>query len=146
MQLSELVIRKGDFNLSMRSGNGSAKGHIIAEPLIGVTHPEVHDEVKPSESEVKEPEKKSAKKETLEYGETINAVMAGTFYRSPTADKPPFVEEGTVVNEGQPICILEAMKLFNEIEAPFKCKIVKILVNDATLISKGQPLMAVEKL
>ena len=72
--------------------------------------------------------------------------MAGTYYRSAGADKPPFVEEGTEVKEGDTICILEAMKLFNEIEAPFNCKIVKILVDDASLITKDQALMAVEKL
>lgn len=146
MQLSELVIRKGDFNLSMRSGNGSAKGHVIAEPLIESVHPEVHDEVRPQLQEKEKPKESAPQTDTKEYNETIDAVMAGTFYRSPGADKPPFVEEGDVVNEGDPICILEAMKLFNEIEAPFKCKVLKILVDDATMITKGKPLMAVEKL
>ena len=72
--------------------------------------------------------------------------MAGTFYRSPSTDKPAFVEEGQEVKEGDAICILEAMKLFNEIEAPFRCKIVKILVDDATMVKKDQPIMAIEKL
>ncbi len=139
MHLSELVIRKGDFNLSMRSGNGSAKGHVISEPIVEA-HAEDIKEIKPEQIEEK------AEVSSQEYSETINAVMAGTFYRSPSADKPPFVEEGTEVKEGDPICILEAMKLFNEIEAPFKCKIVKILVDDATLITKDQPLMAIEKI
>jgi biotin carboxyl carrier protein len=72
--------------------------------------------------------------------------MAGTFYRSPSENTPPFVAEGTVVNAGDTICILEAMKLFNEIQAPYKCRILKVLVQDATKVTKGQPLMAVEKL
>lgn len=147
MQLSELVIRKGDFNLSMRSGNGSAHGHVISESIVGKAHPEIHDEVKEKEKETaQKPAEQAAEKDTLEYKDTIDAVMAGTFYRSPSSDKPPFVEEGTVVNEGDPICILEAMKLFNEIEAPFKCKVLKILIDDATMVTKGKPLMAVEKL
>lgn len=141
MQLSELIIRKGDFNLSMRSGNGSAKGHVLSETIVESAHSVIHDEV--MEKELTE---EPVEKEASEYKETINAVMAGTFYRCPSADKPPFVEEGAIVNEGDPICILEAMKLFNEIEAPFKCKIVKILVDDATMIIKNQPIMAVEKL
>ncbi len=141
MQLSELVIRKGDFNLSMRSGNGSAKGHVLSETIVESAHSEIHDEVR--EKEVTD---QPVEKNTQEYKETINAVMAGTFYRCPSSDKPPFVEEGAIVNEGDPICILEAMKLFNEIEAPFKCKIVKILVDDATMIIKNQPIMAVEKI
>jgi oxaloacetate decarboxylase alpha subunit len=141
MQLNELTIRKGDFNLSLRSGNGSTSGHAIPKPLVESGHPEIHDEVKEKEV-AKKPEEKS----TQEYKETINAVMAGTFYRSAGADQPHFVEEGTEVKEGDPICILEAMKLFNEIEAPFDCKIVKILVDDATLMTKDQPIMAIEKM
>jgi oxaloacetate decarboxylase alpha subunit len=137
MQLNELVIRKGDFNLSMSSGNGSAKGHTISEPIVESAPVAVEEKVEEVKQEEQAPQ---------EYSETINAVMAGTFYRSSGADKPPFVEEGDVVNEGDTICILEAMKLFNEIEAPFKCKIVKILIDDASLITKDQPLMAVEKL
>jgi len=139
MQLNELVIRKGDFNLSLSSGNGSAKGHTISEPIVESATVDVKEEVK-------EKVDKPTVEEPQEYKETINAVMAGTFYRSAGADKPPFVEEGTVVNEGDTICILEAMKLFNEIEAPYKCKIVKILIEDAALITKNQPLLAVEKL
>jgi oxaloacetate decarboxylase (Na+ extruding) subunit alpha len=137
MQLNELVIRKGDFNLSMRSGNGSAKGHVISEPIVEPTPVDVKEKVE---------EIKKTEQAPQEYKDTINAVMAGTFYRSAGADKPVFVEEGNIVNEGDTICILEAMKLFNEIEAPFKCKIVKILVEDASLITKDQALMAVEKL
>ncbi|MCK5028379.1 MAG: pyruvate carboxylase subunit B [Bacteroidales bacterium] len=137
MQLNELVIRKGDFNLSMRSGNGSAKGHVISEPIVESTPVDVEEKVK---------EIKKTEEAPQEYKDTINAVMAGTFYRSAGADKPAFVEEGTEVKEGDTICILEAMKLFNEIEAPFNCKIIKILVDDASLITKDQALMAVEKL
>ncbi|NOQ25358.1 MAG: pyruvate carboxylase subunit B [Bacteroidales bacterium] len=138
MQLNELVIRKGDFNLSMRSGNGSASGHSISEPFVESAPSEVEEK----SQELAKPEVKS----TLEYKDTINAVMAGTFYLSAGADQAPFVEEGTEVKEGDPICILEAMKLFNEIEAPFDCKIVKILVDDATLMKKDQAIMAIEKL
>jgi biotin carboxyl carrier protein len=79
-------------------------------------------------------------------GETIDAVMAGTFYRAASENAPPFVEEGAVVNEGDPVCILEAMKLFNEILAPGKCRIKKILAENGDRITKGQALMAIEKL
>ena len=139
MHLSELVIRKGDFNLSLRSGNGSAKGHVISEPFI-----EHHQEKEEVGLETKVEEK--TVEVNNEYKDTINAVMAGTFYRSASTDKPPFVEVGSEVKEGDPICILEAMKLFNEIEAPFNCRIVKILIDDATMVTKDQPIMAIEKL
>jgi acetyl-CoA carboxylase biotin carboxyl carrier protein len=79
-------------------------------------------------------------------GETINAVMAGTFYRSSGENTPPFVVEGTIVEKGATVCILEAMKLFNEIQSPFKCKIIKVLVENGSKIKKGDPLMEIEEL
>jgi len=71
--------------------------------------------------------------------------MAGRLFRSVSADQPPFVEAGSEVKKGDPVCVIEAMKLFNKIEAPYNCKIVKILVDDATLLVKDQPIMAIEK-
>lgn len=139
MQLSELEISKGDFNLSLRSANGSPKVQKISAPAASKSV----DEEAVVETVVEET---PVAKSEIEYKDTINAVMAGTFYRSASADKPPFVEEGTEVKEGDPICILEAMKLFNEIEAPFNCKIVKILVDDATMVTKNMPIMAIEKM
>ncbi|GAB6099034.1 acetyl-CoA carboxylase biotin carboxyl carrier protein [Halanaerocella petrolearia] len=79
-------------------------------------------------------------------GEEIEAPMVGTFYRCPSPDADPFVEVGDVVEEGDTVCIIEAMKLMNEIEAEFKCKIVDILVDDSEAIEYGQPLFVVEKL
>ncbi len=139
MQLNELVIRKGDFSLSLRSGNRNATGHVISEPFVESAPAEVEEN---TQEVAKKPEEKS----TQEYKETINAFMAGRLFRSAGADQPPFVEEGTEVKKGDPVCVIEAMKLFNKIEAPFNCKIVKILVDDATLMEKDQPIMAIEKL
>lgn len=81
-----------------------------------------------------------------EAGETINSPIVGTFYRSPSPESPPFAEVGQVVEKGQVICLVEAMKLFNEIEAEFKCKIVKICVENAQPVEFGQPLFVIEKL
>ncbi|ADL13249.1 acetyl-CoA carboxylase biotin carboxyl carrier protein [Acetohalobium arabaticum] len=81
-----------------------------------------------------------------EEGETIEAPMVGTFYRAPAPDADPFVEVGDVVEEGETLCIIEAMKLMNEIEADDKVKILDILVEDAEPIEYGQPLFLVEKL
>ena len=78
--------------------------------------------------------------------ETINSPIVGTFYRKSSPEMPPFVEAGNVVEAGQTVCLVEAMKLFNEIEADFKCKIVEILVNDATPVEFGQPLFKVERM
>ncbi len=137
MQLSEIVIKKGDFNLALRSGNGASKSFSFDA---------AEEKVQEKQVEVAAKQEKKAEAVTVVASETIDAVMAGTFYRSASENKPPFVEEGKTVNAGDTICILEAMKLFNEIQSPVKCKIVKILVENGTKVTKGQPLMAIEKL
>jgi len=75
---------------------------------------------------------------------TIKAPIIGTFYRKPSPDKPPYVEVGDMVKEGDVVCIIEAMKLFNEIESEVSGKIVKVLVEDATPVEFDQPLFLVE--
>jgi acetyl-CoA carboxylase biotin carboxyl carrier protein len=70
--------------------------------------------------------------------------MIGTFYRKPSPDKPYFVEVGDEVTPGKVVCIIEAMKLFNEIESEVKGRIVKILVEDASPVEYDQPLYLVE--
>jgi len=75
---------------------------------------------------------------------TIKSPMIGTFYRSAGPDKPVFVNIGDEVTAGKPVCIIEAMKLFNEIESDVKGKIVKVLVSDATPVEYDQPLFLVD--
>jgi acetyl-CoA carboxylase biotin carboxyl carrier protein len=75
---------------------------------------------------------------------TIKSPMIGTFYRRASPDKPLMVEEGTEVNPGKVVCIIEAMKLFNEIESEVKGTIVKVLVEDASPVEYDQPLFLVE--
>jgi acetyl-CoA carboxylase biotin carboxyl carrier protein len=75
---------------------------------------------------------------------TIKSPMIGTFYRRPSPDKPNFAEVGSEVKQGQVVCIIEAMKLFNEIESEVSGKIVKILVDDASPVEYDQPLFLVE--
>ena len=75
---------------------------------------------------------------------TIKSPMIGTFYRSPSPDKPVFVNVGDEISSGKVVCIVEAMKLFNEIESEVTGKIVKILVDDAQPVEYDQPLFLVE--
>jgi len=75
---------------------------------------------------------------------TIKSPMIGTFYRSPAPDKPVFVNVGDEIDNGKTVCIIEAMKLFNEIESEVKGKIVKILVEDASPVEYDQPLFLVD--
>ncbi|MBS1604429.1 MAG: acetyl-CoA carboxylase biotin carboxyl carrier protein [Bacteroidetes bacterium] len=75
---------------------------------------------------------------------TIKSPMIGTFYRSPSPDKPSFVNIGDEITPGKVVCIIEAMKLFNEIESEVTGKIVKVLVEDASPVEYDQPLFLVE--
>ena len=89
------------------------------------------------------PEKTNTEKENSNYI-TIKASMIGTFYRSTSPDTPPFINVGDSIKEGDTLCIIEAMKLFNEIESEVSGKIVKVLVDDATPIEFDQPLFLVD--
>jgi acetyl-CoA carboxylase biotin carboxyl carrier protein len=75
---------------------------------------------------------------------TIKSPMIGTFYRSPGPDKAPFINVGDKIEKGKVICIIEAMKLFNEIEAEISGTIVKFLLNDASPVEYDQPLFLVD--
>ena len=75
---------------------------------------------------------------------TIKSPIIGTFYRKPSPDKPAFVEVGDSVGEGDVLCVIEAMKLFNEIESEVSGKIVKVLVDDSTPVEFDQPLFLVD--
>ena len=77
--------------------------------------------------------------------ETINAPMVGTFYRAARPAEPPFIEEGDRVKTGDVLCIIEAMKLMNHIEAEFPAEVVEILVENATPIEFGTPLFRVRR-
>jgi acetyl-CoA carboxylase biotin carboxyl carrier protein len=81
-----------------------------------------------------------------DHSETINSPIVGSFYRKPSPEADPFVEVGMIVEPGQAVCLVEAMKMFNEIEAEFKCKIVEILKEDAAPVEFGEPLFKVERL
>lgn len=79
-------------------------------------------------------------------GDTINSPIVGTFYCAPEPGSAPYVEPGQVVEKGQMLCIVEAMKLMNEIEAEFRCKIVKVCKENAQAVEFGDPLFVIEKL
>ncbi len=71
--------------------------------------------------------------------------MVGTFYLAPAPDADPYVQVGSAVSKGQVLCIIEAMKLMNEIEADFACRLVEILVDNGQPVEYNQPLFRVEK-
>jgi acetyl-CoA carboxylase biotin carboxyl carrier protein len=84
-----------------------------------------------------------SKEDTSRYKEIVSPFV-GAFYRASAPDKPPFVEVDSIVEKNSPVCIIEAMKLMNEIEADIKCRIVSILVENGQVVEYGQPLFVVE--
>ncbi len=89
------------------------------------------------------PAEKAAK--PVEAGAVLTSPFVGTFYRAPAPEAPPFVDVGQAVRKGQVVCIVEAMKLMNEIESEFDGKILEILVKNAEHVEYGQPLFRIEK-
>lgn len=86
----------------------------------------------------------AAEPDRSEPGEVVESPMVGTFYRSPAPDKPPFVQEGDTVGQGDTVCIIEAMKTMNRIEAPVAGTVSKILADNGEPVEFGQPLMVIQ--
>lgn len=78
--------------------------------------------------------------------EIIKSPIVGTFYRSPSPDAPAFTEVGKTVMKGEPLCVLEAMKMMNTLDCEYNCEVVKVLVNNGDLVEFDQPLFEVKKL
>jgi acetyl-CoA carboxylase biotin carboxyl carrier protein len=91
-------------------------------------------------------QKVEAKPECEVEGEIITSPMVGTFYQAPSPDSPPYVKVGDKVKKGQTLCIIEAMKIMNELEAEFDCEILDILVEDGQPVEFDTPLFKVKKL
>ena len=146
--IGELTVELKDFRVTIKQKEDriqqvlSAPVH-TAPMMPQIQHAPVHTTApvstptSPAESKKEAP---AAPSNTI----TIKSPMIGTFYRKASPDKPNFVEVGDEINPGKVICIIEAMKLFNEIESEVKGKIVKILVDDASPVEYDQPLFLVE--
>ena len=103
----------------------------------------VIDNQTPVPVEEKKEEEKIEKKEEKNY-HIIKSPLVGTFYRAPSPGAPPFVEEGDIVSKGQVICIIEALKVMNEIESDIEGKVIKILVENGQPVEYGQELFYIE--
>ncbi|GAB4343322.1 MAG: acetyl-CoA carboxylase biotin carboxyl carrier protein [Flammeovirgaceae bacterium] len=109
-------------------------------PSMPVSKPTAIEKAEEAAAEVVQ---SSSSSDTSRYV-TIKSPMIGTFYRSPKPESPAFVNVGDVITKGQKVCIIEAMKLFNEIESEVSGRIVKILVENATPVEYDQPLFLVD--
>jgi len=137
--LNKLKIKDGDFEISMQTGFEGTVVTTAAAPVAAAPAPVAAPAATaPVASETAAP--------AAIAGETINAPMVGTYYASPSPESPAFVNKGDTVKKGQTLCILEAMKIMNEVEAEYDCKIVDILVENGSPVEFDMAMFVVEKL
>ena len=137
--VNEVKLEMKDFKISIRSGAKETTIVQSAMPTQAVVPGTQAVEVPASSAN-----DNTAKEEDTSKYLTITSPIIGTFYRKPAPDKPNFVNVGDEVQNESIVCIVEAMKLFNEIEAEVSGKIVKVLVEDASPVEFGQPLFLVD--
>jgi acetyl-CoA carboxylase biotin carboxyl carrier protein len=140
--IGELTIEEGDFKITIKQKKEEKLVTYGLAPQIPQAPVYTQTPSTAVDSRVTE-EKPSAVQKTDNLV-TIKSPMIGTFYRRPSPDKPLLAEVGDEVTPGKVVCIIEAMKLFNEIESEVSGKIVKILVEDASPVEYDQPLFLVE--
>ena len=144
--LGKVKIEKEDFQITI-SGNKNGKAEqpiIVQSPQPTMMAAPTSAPAAPSEPAPTPPSKDKPAKVEEDNLVTINSPMIGTFYRSSGPDKDAFVNVGSTFKVGDKLCIVEAMKTFNEIEAEISGKIVKVLVDDASPVDYDQPLFMVE--
>ncbi len=141
---SEVRLETDDVKITIKTGD-SHKGEttIVQQIPVGTTLAQAPMPQAPVEAESNQKDASSSGSEDSKYI-TIKSPIIGTFYRKPSPDKPVFVEVGKTINQGDVLCVIEAMKLFNEIESEVSGKIVKVLVDDASPVEFDQPLFLVD--
>jgi len=133
--LVELEIEKDGMRIRLKKTQNGVEGFngpIVMERQV-VTNPQAKQAVEPA-------------KESLVKTVEVKSPMVGTFYRAPSPEASPFVEVGQIIEPGQVVCIIEAMKLMNEIKAEVRGKILEILVDNAEPVEFGQPIFLIEPL
>lgn len=142
-EVSEVKYKTKDFEITIKTPLAGSEVN-YAQPAVYHTAPQ---QVAPTQAPISTApvasEKAEAASDDSKYV-TIKSPMIGTFYRKPSPDKDVFVNVGDEVSNGKIVCVIEAMKLFNQIESEISGKIVKILVDDATPVEYDQPLFLVD--
>ena len=129
--LSEFEMEKDGLKVRLRKGSGGVEQTVVYEPR-SAAQPRVAETPK------------EAMAAAVAAKNTIKSPMVGTFYAAPAPDAAPFVQVGSTVDVGQVICVIEAMKLMNEIKSEVRGKIVEVLVHNGDPVEFGQPLFLVE--
>jgi acetyl-CoA carboxylase biotin carboxyl carrier protein len=152
MELAEFKMKDGEFELSIRTkhfdkGSKSASGVMMAAPAPSAVPTSAMPSAAPAQAVVPAEAPKAIAPPPSEGGGQyleVRSPIVGTFYRSPSPDKPAYVKPGDVIKAGDVVCIIEAMKLFNEIESEHGGTVVKVLVEDASPVEFDQVLYLVD--
>ncbi|CAL68285.1 acetyl-CoA carboxylase biotin carboxyl carrier protein [Christiangramia forsetii] len=148
---SEVKLETGDVKITIRTGSDEKETTIVQQVPVGgqqqmpqmpAQQPQQQAPAQ-QESAPQQDSKDAAAEDNSKYI-TVKSPIIGTFYRKPSPDKPTFAEVGDTIKEGDVLCIIEAMKLFNEIESEVSGKIVKVLVEDSSPVEFDQPLFLVD--
>ena len=154
-RIAEFKLKDGDFELAIRTDRyGDTKAPKVVSAPVSMPQPTVAPPAAPAPAPAPAPASTAAPEEKPKAAPAtdakaqnyleIKSPMVGTFYRSASPEKPVFVEVGQQINKGDVVCIIEAMKLFNEIEAEVSGKIVKVMVDNAKPVEYDQVLFLVE--
>ena len=137
---SEVKLEMEDVKITIKTNDGPSPV-VVHESVVAPQQPIIQQVPQP-EAAMPVPVSDSSDEESNLI--TIKSPIIGTFYRKPSPDKPSFVELGDTISEGTVLCVIEAMKLFNDIESEVSGKIVKILVDDTSPVEFDQPLFLVD--
>jgi acetyl-CoA carboxylase biotin carboxyl carrier protein len=141
-EVSEVKYKTKDFEITIKTPLAGSETNYMTSPAVYHTAPQQA----PAAAPVATPSAPSTEVAAEDDSKfiTIKSPMIGTFYRKPSPDKDLFVNVGDEIKEGKVVCVIEAMKLFNQIESEVSGKIVKVLVDDATPVEYDQPLFLVD--
>lgn len=135
--ITEIEIKEGEESVRITRGGGSAAPVVVASPAPAAIAPAPAAMAAPAAA----PSESAA---TLPDGEVIKSPMVGTFYRAASPESQPFVDVGSKVRMGETLCIIEAMKILNTIEAEVSGTVKAILVNDGEPVEFDQPMFVIE--
>lgn len=142
-EVSEVKYKTKDFEITIKTPLAGSEMNYMPQQAVYHTAPQAAAPAVPSTNAATPATPAEATADDSNYV-TIKSPMIGTFYRKPSPDKDVFVNVGDEVSVGKVVCVIEAMKLFNQIESEISGKIVKILVDDATPVEYDQPLFLVD--
>ncbi len=144
---SEVKLEMDDVKITIKTNSGEVKETTIVQQVPGMAMPQMAPAAQAPVQQAPAPTQETAAAPAEEDNSnyiTVKSPIIGTFYRKPSPDKPVFCEVGDSIKDGDVLCVIEAMKLFNEIESEVSGKIVKVLVDDASPVEFDQPLFLVD--